>query len=376
MRFYTHIPAGLLLYTILIWVFNQPYTLAGVLVVVLFSVLPDLIDRVTGEHRGWGHSVIWLIPIAVLFVVKIQLGLACFSAFSMHILLDSVTKTGVPFLYPFSKTRMVMPKKEKSRIQTGSKQETALCIVIVLLLIPLTYCVLFGVPGDLFSAAAGANKTNKTGNNTLKNATSGYKYGSGSSGSGSSGSGSSKYSNSTSPLSSLTKDLKSSGSSGSSGSSDSGSTNSTDTSDGLVDWLDQDLSDSGSNSNSDTSNTQTNNQTSNSSSSNTDSSNSDGYVSDASPITDYSAAAGDDEEQDSSSNSFYEDLRNKFADLAEGVQLEDNASTSDQSMFDFDFTDNPDSSGSEEDSSTSDQLGLMLASAAAIFAGGGLIGKP
>lgn len=371
MRFYTHIPAGLLLYTILIWVFNQPYTLAGVLVVVLFSVLPDLIDKATGEHRGWGHSVIWLIPIAVLFVVKIQLGLACFSAFSMHILLDSVTKTGVPFLYPFSKTRMVMPKKEKSRIQTGSKQETALCIVIVLLLVPLTYCVLFGVPGDLFSAAA-ANKTNKTGNNStlLKNfgnGTSGY-------GSGSSGSGSSKHSDSSSPLSSLTKDLKSSGSSGSTygTSKNSGSTNSTDNS--LLDWLDQDL---GSNSN--TSNTQTtNNQTfnSNTDNSNSSSSNSDGYVSDASPITNYSAAAGDDEEQDSSSNSFYEDLRNKFADLAEGVQLEDNASTSDQSMFDFDFTDNPDSSDSEEDSSTSDQLGLMLASAAAIFAGGGLIGKP
>lgn len=291
MRFYTHIPAGLLLYTILIWVFNQPYTLAGVLVIMLFSVLPDLIDKVTGEHRGWGHSVIWLIPIAVLFAVKIQLGLACFSAFSMHILLDAVTKTGVPFLYPFSKTRMVMPKKEKSRIQTGSKQETALCIVIVLLLIPLTYCVLFGVPGDLFSAVANTTK-NKTGNNStaLKNlsGTSGY-------GSGSSGSGSSKYSNSSSPLSSLSKDLKSSGSSGSSGTSgtSSGSTNSTDdTSDGLVDWLDQDLSDSGGNSNSDTSNTQTdtNNQTSNSNNdnSNSDSSNSDGYVSDASPIVDYS----------------------------------------------------------------------------------------
>lgn len=371
MRFYTHIPAGLLLYTILIWVFNQPYTLAGVLVVVLFSVLPDLIDKVTGEHRGWGHSVIWLIPIAVLFVVKIQLGLACFSAFSMHILLDSVTKTGVPFLYPFSKTRMVMPKKEKSRIQTGSKQETALCIVIVLLLVPLTYCVLFGVPGDLFSAAANTTK-NKTGNNSsaaLKNfgnGTSGY-------GSGSSGSGSSKHSDSSSPLSSLTKDLKSSGSSGSNSgtSKNSGSTNSTDSSDSLLDWLDQDLS-----GNSGSSNTQTGtNQTSNSSSSNTDSSNSDGYVSDASPITNYSAAAGDDDEQDSSSNSFYSDLRNRFADLAEGVQLEDNASTSDQSMFDFDFTDNPDSSDSDEDSSVTDQLGLMLASAAALV-GGGLIGKP
>lgn len=58
------------------------------------------------------------------------------------------------------------------------------------------------------------------------------------------------------------------------------------------------------------------------------------------------------------------------------MRLEDNASTSDQSMFDFDFTDNPDSSDSEEDSSTSDQLGLMLASVSMIFAGGGLIGKP
>ena len=76
MRFYTHIPAGLLLYTILVWIFGQPYSLAGILIVVLFSVLPDLIDKVTGEHRGWGHSAIWLIPIVAFFFFNPAVGLA------------------------------------------------------------------------------------------------------------------------------------------------------------------------------------------------------------------------------------------------------------------------------------------------------------
>lgn len=370
MRFYTHIPAGLLLYTVLVWALNQPYSIAGILIVVLFSILPDLVDKVAGEHRGWGHSVIWLIPIAIFFLFKVQVGLACFSAFSMHILLDSVTKTGVPFFYPFSKTSLVMPKKEKSRIQTGSKQETALCVVIILFLIPVTYCTLFGVPGDLFgsSSATNATKLNKTGNNTtaLKN----------SYGSGSSGSGSSKYSNSTSPLSSLTKDLSSSGSSktgSKTGSSTNTNTNTNSTSDVLVDWLDQDLSDNSNNNNSN--NDTSNNNNSNSDNSNDDNSNVDGYVSDAQTITDYSTDSDDETVQEDTSNSFYDDLRNRFADLEEGVQLEENSTSSDQSMFDFDFTENPDASSDSEDSSVSDQLGLMLVSLAAVFAGGGLVGK-
>lgn len=355
MRFYTHIPAGLLLYTLLVWIFGQPYTFAGVLTVVLFSVLPDLIDKVTGEHRGWGHSAIWLIPVVVLLFLKPALGIACFSAFSMHVLLDAVTKKGVPFLYPFSKTRLVMPKKEKSRIQTGSKQETALCVVIVLLLIPMTYCVLCGVPGDLFASASNSTKLNKTGNNStkgyynpytnLRNSTGYSGYSKGSSGT-TSGSGS------------LTKNLKTN--TGTSQTSNSTNSTSDNLDQGLLNWLNQDLSN--------------NNQTTNSTTSTTDeygNNIADVLVGPSQTIQDLTVGS-DSTDQEDAKTTFFSDLQSQFDNLVEGVPYETNSSDSDQSMFDFDFTSNPDAEG--EESSDSDQLGLMLATLT-LFAGGGLVGK-
>jgi len=367
MRFYTHIPAGLLLYTILVWIFGQPYSLAGILIVVLFSVLPDLIDKVTGEHRGWGHSAIWLIPIVAFFFFNPAVGLACFSAFSMHVLLDAVTKKGVPFLYPFLKTRLVMPKKEKSRIQTGSKQETALCVVIVLLLIPLTYCVLFGVPGDLFaSASSNSTKLNKTGNNSTKGYYNPYSNLRNSS-------GYSKGSNYGSTGSSLTKNLKSGNSSSASAykatnSSSSSSNDDADTDQGLLNWLNQDL----------TNNNQTNQTTNSSTTQTTDeygNNIADVLVGPSQTIQDL-AAGSDSTDQEDAKNTFFSDLQSQFDNLVEGVPYETNSTDSDQSMFDFDGTINPDADTFEgEESSYSDQFGLMLASFAAIAAGGGLVGK-
>lgn len=356
MRFYTHIAAGLLLYTLLVWIFALPYTVVGVLVVVLFSVLPDLIDRVTGEHRGWGHSAIWFIPVAALLFINPVLGTAFFSAFSMHVLLDAVTKKGVPFLYPFSKTRLVMPKKEKSRIQTGSKQETALCVVILLLLIPMTYFVLAGVPSDWFSSDYA--KYNKTGNNSTSKAVSPYSnlrnstgyssgYGTGSLGS------------------LLTKNLKNSGSSSSSGSSgnktsSTNSTVSTSNSDnldqGLLDWLNQDLN----NNNNQTNNNQNTTDNTNNNQQQTDefgNSLTDYLIGNSEPI----AAGGEaDSDEDSASESLFSDLRSQFENLAEGVAFESNMTQSDQSLFDYDYSSNPDADDTGEESSIIDQLGLML----------------
>ena len=171
MRFYTHIAGGILLFTLLVWIFNLPFSIAGLLFTGWISVLPDLVDRVIGEHRGWGHSVIWIIPIIFSFLLNSTLGIAFLSGYMMHILFDIVTKKGVPFLYPFSPTRLVMPKKEKSRIITGSKQEIALFIVTILLFAPVAYGVVCGYDlGSALGAAAGGtlNKTNKT-NGTLNN---------------------------------------------------------------------------------------------------------------------------------------------------------------------------------------------------------------
>ncbi len=160
MRFFTHIAGGLLLYTVLVWLLNQPYTLAGIMFVTIGSLLPDLIDQATGKHRGWGHSIIWIIPTIFMFLWNTQIGLGFMTGFMMHILFDALTKKGVPFLYPFSKTRIVIPKKEKSRIQTGHKKEIALFIVVILILIPVSYGVLYGFPE--IPGVNGKNITNST----------------------------------------------------------------------------------------------------------------------------------------------------------------------------------------------------------------------
>ena len=167
MRYYTHIALGVLLYTLFVWIFNQTFSVAGILFTAWISIMPDLIERAIGEHRSWGHSIIWLIPIISSFFFNITLGIAFISGFLSHILLDIITKKGVSFFYPFNKTRFVMPGKEKSRIQTGSKQEKALFLVIILILAPIAYGVVYGMPnyGEL---TGGNNSTLSkiTGNNS------------------------------------------------------------------------------------------------------------------------------------------------------------------------------------------------------------------
>lgn len=165
MKFYTHITGGLLLYVFLVWIFNQPFSIGGILAVCCMSVIPDLLDRMVGEHRGWGHSAILIIPLILSFFIATWLGLALLCGFMAHILFDILTRKGVAFFYPFSNTRYVMPKKEKSRIITGSKQEKALFIVVVLLLIPVSYGVVHGFP-DLAAALGASNHTNNTTNKT------------------------------------------------------------------------------------------------------------------------------------------------------------------------------------------------------------------
>ena len=165
MRYYTHITLGILLYTLLVWLLDQPFTVAGILFTAWISIMPDLIERAIGEHRSWGHSIIWLIPVVASFLFSIQMGIAFASGFLGHILLDTITKKGVAFLYPFKKTRMVMPKREKSRIQTGGKQEKALCLVLLLLLVPLAYGVVYGMP-NYGILADGNNSTLKKNNSS------------------------------------------------------------------------------------------------------------------------------------------------------------------------------------------------------------------
>ncbi|MBU4535771.1 MAG: metal-dependent hydrolase [Euryarchaeota archaeon] len=168
MRFWTHIPASLLLYLLLIWLFNLPVNIPGMVITGLISVVPDIIDKVTGKHRGFGHSFIFLAPAILAFMINISLGLSIVSAFITHVALDCVTKKGVPLFYPFSETRLLYPKKEKSRITTGSSREVALAMLIIFCLVPVAYGLTVGMPDLEEIWAQDEELENKTENNSAK----------------------------------------------------------------------------------------------------------------------------------------------------------------------------------------------------------------
>lgn len=307
----------------------------------MFSVLPDLIDKVLGEHRGFGHSVIWLIPITISFLINIQLGLAFFSAFSMHILLDTVTKKGVPFLYPFSKTRLVMPKKEKSRIITGSKKEKALLIILILLLLPVSYGVLHGFP-QLDPTLNLTNKTNKSNNTTSGDLRSLQSYPNSTYTSGKT---------STSPYNSvesaLTKDLKDS----------SLTNNQTTISDDngidkmLQDWLN---SDTGNQKSNQTNNTQTNDQ--NNTTTNQDNNNN---------------QTSSEDSSDALTDLLFGDV-SKYLNLTEGQQFDETMNMTEDNSTPTDFDGFNSDSDVDDDSDYEGEVFLSILTLGAL---GGALGK-
>jgi len=136
---------------------NTPITMTGYSAAAVGSLLPDIdtpasaigrlfaplsvyIERRFG-HRTITHSLIgWLIfsfiglPLLILRAPQVYL---CFvlGIFS-HILLDAVNKSGVPLFYP-NLIRAVIPKNEKLRILTASKQEFVFLAILSCLSLPV-----------------------------------------------------------------------------------------------------------------------------------------------------------------------------------------------------------------------------------------------
>jgi inner membrane protein len=71
---------------------------------VIGSVAPDWDYRIGIKHRTITHSLIALIiSSAFLGTFNIKLGLLWALNYTVHLLLDSLTKMGVPLLYPWRK---------------------------------------------------------------------------------------------------------------------------------------------------------------------------------------------------------------------------------------------------------------------------------
>ena len=136
MRSYTHIAAAVLLFVTFAYLTNFTNLIIGIFFASWISVFPDILDKLSGRHRGIGHSIIWLIPFATIGLWNLGIAAEVMIGFISHIFLDIMTTNGCPVLHPIWKTDFVCFGK-KIRIKTGTNQDKAVFVFILFLLIPV-----------------------------------------------------------------------------------------------------------------------------------------------------------------------------------------------------------------------------------------------
>jgi inner membrane protein len=136
MKSYTHITAGVLFVLIIFYLLDIPTTFIGIFFGGWISVWPNIVDRMTNKSRGWGHSVLWLIPFILIGFYNSTVSLALVVGFLSHLLLDCFTIYGCPFLYPLKKSGFVCLHK-KRRLETGKNADKALFIFLLFMVVPL-----------------------------------------------------------------------------------------------------------------------------------------------------------------------------------------------------------------------------------------------
>ena len=176
MKFYTHIAGSILFFLILAHLLHIQYILIGIFFAAWISVFPDVLDKLIRNHRGLGHSIIWIVPFSIVGFFNFTIAAAMMIGFLSHLLLDIFTVHGNPLLYPIKKTKFVALSKRR-RIRTGTNQDKAVFIFLLFLMMPF---LLFTTnAGQLISektldpvvAAPGETYSHNTSNNssTIKN---------------------------------------------------------------------------------------------------------------------------------------------------------------------------------------------------------------
>lgn len=104
-----------------------PYALFG----VIGATLPD-IDLILGiKHRTFTHSLLALfLSTMVVMVIDFNIGIVFSISYLSHLILDSFTKMGVPWFYPFSKKYYGL-----KIIKTGGAEDLLLCILAIYLIL-------------------------------------------------------------------------------------------------------------------------------------------------------------------------------------------------------------------------------------------------
>jgi len=121
----THICVGIALTLPLLSIVPE-YAIVG----IIGATLADY-DLILGiKHRTITHSLLTLILATItVMLFNFNIGLVFGYNYSIHLILDSFTKMGVPFLYPFKKKYYGL-----KLIRTGGVEDMFICLLAILLI--------------------------------------------------------------------------------------------------------------------------------------------------------------------------------------------------------------------------------------------------
>lgn len=123
----THVAIGIAAAIPIINYFHMPYVnILG----VVGAIAPDWDFSLGIKHRTITHSILILFASSLLIsIFNVNTGLIWFVSYFLHLLADSFTKMGVPFLYPFIK------KKYGFRIiKSGGTEDMFICLLVIFLI--------------------------------------------------------------------------------------------------------------------------------------------------------------------------------------------------------------------------------------------------
>ena len=152
MMYYTHLSFGFLVSLLALDFFNIQNKLLFVLIVVFFSIFPDIDDtkskigkknrqisriiNILFGHRGFFHSIyVPLILYYIFYYVNKEIGAAVLVGYFSHLFMDALTRKGIKPFYP------LINKRINGFFKTNSLLEKIFFLAVILLdlYILLTY---------------------------------------------------------------------------------------------------------------------------------------------------------------------------------------------------------------------------------------------
>ena len=143
MMYYTHLAFGLFVSLLSLDFFNIKNKLIFVLIILFFSIFPDIdetkskigrknkisiiINLILG-HRGFFHSIyISLILFLIFYYINYEISLAILIGYFSHLFMDAITKKGIRPFYP------LINKRINGFFKTNSILEKILFLIIFLM---------------------------------------------------------------------------------------------------------------------------------------------------------------------------------------------------------------------------------------------------